>query len=231
MRRRWPPLVSLVTLVLLSACAALYPPIHTEPGESPSLELIAHRAAPDGLHLRLRAPQAAPGDQLQIWRQRQAGEWELLQTIDVQDQLVDPLHLGQAQWNDPLPNESAELTYRLLQIRQDQPLFSTSLTVEWTGWPEPPRCSTSTSATPPAVNLSCNEGRAAGMRILRRDVLLGGNFEPRSVVDGATNGLFHDSQVQSGGVYAYRIQKVDHEHPHFPRFSDFSDALYVALPE
>lgn len=220
-------------LTMVSACAGFDPTITASlPPPDPDVEVTALRADSDGLLLEFRAPHAREGDELEIWRRVEGQDWQLLQTIAVDDGLDDALARGRVQWRDVLDDEPRNLLYRLRHRSSDpspeQTRTSPPLAVAWRGWPAPPQAAATPG--PSKVILSWQVDSHFSVRILRRDVLADTEFVALAIVDAAAGGLFYDTDVDAGGVYAYRLQRVDDDR-HPQRFSPFSPILYVAIPD
>lgn len=222
-------LAAVAVLCSLTACAAVAPPIDAPKEDENGLRLIPLSASPDGLEFHLSAPEAAVGDELEIWRRSSDGAWTKLQTISVEPQLGTALRDGRAQWRDPLDNRSRSLDYRLIHRGEDV-VDETSLDIDWRGWPDI-TAPTSTTVDEPAPHVVLTWRDAAGFeaRILRRDVLEETDFEPIAIVASAAGGAFEDHDVEPDGVYAYRIQYVDRQAP-IPRFSRYTESIYVSIP-
>lgn len=228
-RRRLAVCTVIVSIVVLTGCAAFDPPLQsTSTGDDP-LEITALRAGPDGLELGLRDAEASVGDSLEIWQGEPDDEWTRLQTITVDDDLLAPLRNGRAEWHVALDNDSRQLEYRIR--RPDDEATSPPLAVDWHGWPDAPMPSTAIVDEPSIrVELRWDDAIDLEARILRRDVLADTDFAPRAIVDSSARGRFEDHDVEPGGVYAYQVQYVDRRGP-FPRFSRYTEAVYVSVPE
>lgn len=233
MSRRQP--IGLALLAVLSFCtlhcATLHAPINpAQDRQEQSLRVEVLRADPEGLHLGLRAEDAAEGDDLEIWRAHH-GEWTLVQTIAVTQDLVTPLQEGNAQWQDPLDDQANTYLYRLRQVGADQTSISPPVTADWAGWPDPPYAeAVAPSSTQPQVAISWNGDQLLETRIFRRDVLGDEDFSALAIVDAAAGGNFQDLDVEPGGVYAYQLQQIDRLGA-FPRFGFYSQEIYVSVPE
>ena len=232
MRTVSPPAVLIFWVVLSVACASFHPPI-SGPADRPeeSLRIQPLRADPDGLHLEILNRHVEDGDVVEIWRRVDGPNWERRQEIAVQGDLVEALQTGAVQWIDPLDRQAMDLEYRLRHLRDGQQWLSKSVTIAWRGWPDVPDADAHAPDNGTAVVvLTWNGDPPLGVQILRRDVLSDSPFAPLATVDAAADGQFHDTDVEPGGVYAYRLRHVDRLHP-FVRFSDYSSEFYVAVPE
>lgn len=232
LRRRMATTLWLVLLLAFGPhCASLNPPLEaTDARQQPGLQIEILRSDPDGLHFVLRAEDAAVDDDIEIWRAHR-GQWDRLQIISIDEELLTPLRQGNAQWHDPLDEPPGTYHYRLRQIGSDESWVSATTTAEWNQAPDAPDPeATVTEATSPRVSLFWNGERPMQTRILRRDVLVGDDFSPLATVDPAADGQFDDLGVEPGGVYAYQLQYIDRMGA-FPRFGLYSQELYVAVPD
>lgn len=217
-------------LCISTACAGLHPPLTTSAGDDPSFELRPHRADPDGLALTLHASEAAPGDELELWRRPEGGDWTLVETLDVNEPLADALSTGRVEWHDPLGDRPASLQYRM-RLHAQTSDTTDPVDVDWRGVPEAPAPEATTRQDPTVtIRLSWDAALSHRALILRRDVLHDDDYAPLATVDPGAGGVFDDGDVDPGGVYAYRVQLIDHLGA-FPRHGPFSESLYVSLPD
>lgn len=195
-----------------------------------SLAIEPLRADPDGLHLEILCREAQPGDALEVLRKRD-GQWSAVQLIEVGEDLVAPLQAGTVHWIDPLEPDPESLQYRIHHIRGETSWLSEPISVDWTGWPDAPHIeATPSEESAPQITISWSDDTKFGARILRRDVLGDNPLSPIAVVDAASGGRFYDTDVEPGGVYAYKLQLIDRQRP-LLRVSDLSSEVYVSVPE
>lgn len=217
-------------LVLIASCAGLHPPVASHPAGEATLELTPHRADPDGLALTLYARDATPGDELELWRRDEGGDWSLAEALDVNEPLADALSTGRVEWRDPLGDHPRSLQYRM-RLRGEVSDASDPVDIHWPGALETPSPEAAkVNDSPLAIRLRWNVDALREAHILRRDVLHEDAYTALAVVDPAAGGVFEDDDVDPGGVYSYRIQLVDRLGP-FPRYGPLSESLYVSLPD
>lgn len=221
---------ALAAAVVSLGCAAIHPPITAEQGtDAPAVEPL--RADAEGLKFALRIREAVPGDDVEIWRREPDGDWNRLETFEVDDELAEALGAGQIEWRDRLDERPRALEYRLMIRSDDAARTVGSRTVDWQGWPEPPAVELDVEGEDtPKVAVNWQHTRPLEARLLRRDVLAGDGFEPVAIVDPAAGNRFFDTDVNPGGVYTYRMQFVDRRDS-IPRYSRYIDSEYVSVPE
>ncbi len=218
-----------LSLLVCTSCASLHPPVDA-PSDAEAVELHPHRADPSGLAIRLHVQGARSGDELQILRHTEEGEWIVAETLSVNQPLADALETGRVEWRDPLPREAASLQYRM-RLRHGELTASSPVAVDWRGVPEAPSPRAEPVDTaPPAVRLHWNNPSTHRVHIYRRDVLHDDDYTPLAVVESTSGNTFDDQGLEPAGVYSYRLQFVDRTGP-FPRYGNFSESLYVSLPD
>lgn len=222
----------LLLIVSLSGCAGFHPPADLPNEEQSELQIAPVRADADTLHLEVRASQVTPEAELRIWRRDAGGEWNRVQTLAVDERLADALVEHRAEWHDEPGPVSRTLEYRIEIVGEEHLRTSPVTTVEWL---EPPATSPPTAEPyisengPPETHLMWSADSGIDVQIERRDVLADSPFVAVAVVDSAADEAF-DGDVEPGGVYAYRIRFVDRRSA-YPRYSFWSEEIYVSLPE
>ena len=214
-----------------TACASLVPPVESSTEPDPqALHIDAHRADDEGLALTIHARDASTGDELELWRRSDDGEWAPAQVLDINPALADALSTGRVEWRDRPSQRDASLQYQMRLRNNGHETTSAPIDIDWRGVPDPPAVQIEVDEGTPALELVWKSDISYEVHIERRDVLDGGDYALLIVIDPGAGSGFQDSGVVAGGVYSYRLRFVD-RHSHLPRYGSFSESHYVSLPE
>lgn len=237
---RYAVVTALVTaaFVVAAGCATLRPPVQFDsrsPTESTSaVELSVREGRPNGLllELALRDEVSESARALQLLRAEAGMEPQIYREIRLDEALLEALRTDGVEFLDRNVAAGVLVRYQLRLVgSEDQPLaYSKLLRLTWKAPPRRARGLTGEASTPSTVELRWSSPPTHGAVIFRRNVLRDDSTPERIADIGPDSaGVFVDTDVQPGVVYAYRISLAV-DRGEFLQLAPPSEPVYVDVP-
>jgi hypothetical protein len=223
--------------LLVAGCASLQPPVDfdtTAPETDAPIRLEVVEGRPNGLllklHMTAQVPEAAS---LQLLRAEAGADADVYREVVLDEPLRGALRTDGVEFFDRNVARGLVTRYQLRLVDQEERVlaYSRLVRVAWHPPPARPRDLTGRATTPETVELRWESPPGHGAIVFRRNVLVEGSTPQRIAAVGPDSaGLFVDTDVAPGVVYAYRISLALHSGS-VVQLGSPSEPIYVDVPK